>query len=426
MQIKLKLYHLLLVLISILIIFKFDLIFNSFEFLFLSIQKTILGGENFNIVFNLPVVDVFVSLILLIILPIIIYLFREKHIIFNYKLTLSSFAFLVLIFCVIFAPMITDFHPNAQPNLRATRFMKPLSSIFVLHMKEDSNKPEYFKIKEQIIKSSVLKDKLFANSYKEDGSYVFYNQGLKESRISKDSLETKNNHVVVSRKIFVLGTDELGRDIFSRVIYGARVSLFIATLSVTISLLIGLFLGFTAVRVGGIFNLVLSRITDMFLTIPTIFFVIIVLAFWGNSIYAVIIVLGLTGWMNLFKIVKGELSLIVKKDYYITSVKLGLSQWKLLTKEILPAITTQLIIFCIFQFSNVILAEASLSYLGLGVGINFPSWGNMVLSGQKYMSSGPWLIIIPSIILIISILVINDFGEKYKNEMNPWVRNDKS
>ena len=113
----------------------------------------------------------------------------------------------------------------------------------------------------------------------------------------------------------------------------------------------------------------------MFLAVPGIFFVIMILAFWGNSIFAVIIVLGLTGWMSIFKVVKGEVASIIEKDYFVTSRKIGLSFWRLLFKEIFPVLVVSLTVAIVFQFSNIIIAESSLSYLGLGVGINYPSWG---------------------------------------------------
>ncbi len=421
---KLSIYRIFWGLWFFLLIAKIELVVNSVYFFLFTFWELVFSSEA-TLKFNLQVADLLVSILLLVFLPILVYWLKRKSKIFNTKIGFSSFTFLLLIFALLFAPIISSFHPNAQLSVRASRFLNPLSTITILRLKGIASNSEYLKLRDEVIKSSVNSNKIFVNSFKKDGQNIYYRQGNKVSKIALNKLITKEEEPAITKKILLFGTDELGRDIFSRIIYGARVSLFIAFFSVVISLLIGLLLGYAATSIGGIFNLILSRITDMFLTIPSIFFVIMILAFWGNSIFAVIMVLGLTGWMNLFKIVKGEVSSVIKKDYYLTSKKIGLSSWELLTKEILPILATQLIIFSVFQFSNVILAEASLSYLGLGVGLNYPSWGNMILSGQKYMSSGAWLIIIPSIILVLSILVINDFGEKIKNIMNPRISNDK-
>jgi peptide/nickel transport system permease protein len=422
---KIEIFHVLLSLTILLFVARFEMIVDSSLFLLLSFYELFFNSDEFISTFDFQTLDLLISISLLLFSPILFIKGREKIRLLTRKVKGSYLIFIVIIFSIVFAPIITNFHPNAQPNLRATRFLKPLSSISILHLEDKNYMSDYFKIKQKVVNTSVINNKIFVNTYADSGNYINYTQGSNKKEIEKVQLLMEDDIIVVTSKVFILGTDELGRDVFARVIYGARVSLFIAFFSVIISLLIGLTLGFTAARVGGVLNLVLSRITDMFLTIPSIFFVIMILALWGNSIYAVVLVLGLTGWMNLFKIMKGEVGSIIKKDYYISSQKLGLSQWKLLLKEIFPSITTQLIIFSVFQFSNVILAEASLSYLGLGVGLNYPSWGNMILSGQKYMSSGQWLLIIPSIILVISILVINDFGEKIRNEMNPWNNDDK-
>ena len=115
---------------------------------------------------------------------------------------------------------------------------------------------------------------------------------------------------------------------------------------------------------------------------------------------------------------------VFEKDYFITSRKIGLSFWKLLFKEIFPVLVISLTVAIVFQFSNVILAESSLSYLGLGVGINYPSWGNMILSGQKYMTTAWWMLIVPSVILVLVLLSINSFGEKIKKIINPTIVDD--
>ncbi|MBU0475983.1 MAG: ABC transporter permease [Bacteroidetes bacterium] len=422
---KLNLYFSIWVLFLVLIVFKFEIIYNGIKLLLFLLWGIITNPSNTFGQLDLLTLDELSSIILLFIIPILIFGINYKYQLFNRKIEISYLLFLFLVFLTLFAPLITDFHPNSQPDIRATRFLKPLSAIFVIHLLPNENESDFQRIKNESVKYSIIPNKIFANKIlNEDDNYLYYAQLNKEKRIEKSKTLISDKHSVITKKYFIFGTDELGRDVFARVIYGARITFFIASTTVFLSLSIGLILGFLASYLGGYFDLVLSRFTDIFLTIPSIFFVIMILAFWGNSILAVILVLSLTGWMSLFKVVKGEVASIVQKDFFITSKKIGFPLRILLLKEVLPAIIPQIVIASVFQFSNVILAESSLSYLGLGVGLNSPSWGNMILSGQKYMSSGEWLIIIPAMFLILSILAINDFGEKLKQKMNPWIRND--
>ena len=422
---KISIYHFIWLLFLLLVFSKYQLVYDSVHLLLLMLGEFVFNPSNAFTQIDILTLDLLTSIILLFIIPILLYLINKKHKIFSLKLELSYLVFITLLFAFLYAPIITSFHPNAQPGIRESRFSQPLSSISMLHILNSSGSSKVNCAKNKVINNSVSLDKIYSQKIYSEGNFVVFSVGNNKKKIQKDKVLTENGIPVVTKKYFLFGTDELGRDIFARIIYGARITLFIAFFTVIISLVVGLFLGFMAAYLGGFFDLAVSRLTDAFLTIPSIFFVIIILAFWGNSIIAVIIVLGLTGWMSLFKIVKGEVASIIQKDYFISSKKIGMSPFKLFTKEIIPALVVQLVVAVVFQFSNVILAESSLSYLGLGVGMNYPSWGNMILSGQKYMASSEWLIIIPSVILIFSILAINDFGEKLNKKVNPWMLNDK-
>ena len=419
---KITLYNTLLVLFALIIIVRYDFLYSGLKLFGYFVIELVINPKTIFSKIDLLTIDLFISVISFFIIPIIILKYRNRIKILKQKLDFSSFIFVVLLFSVLFSPVITNYHPNVQTDIRATRFLSPLSSVKIIDITNSNNLDANFEnMKNRIINRETISDKIFVNLSRMDSDTIYYSEG---KSITKKEISLSGNSESIYSKTYYLGTDELGRDIFSRIIYGARVSLFIALLTVIISLVIGVTFGFLAANYGGLINLALSRFTDIFLAIPAIFFVIMILAFWGNSIFAVIVVLGLTGWMSIFKVVKGEVTSIIEKDYFITSRKIGLSFWKLLFKEIFPVLIISLTVAIVFQFSNVILAESSLSYLGLGVGINYPSWGNMILSGQKYMATAWWLLAIPSLALVIVLLSLNSFGEKIKKTINPTILDD--
>jgi peptide/nickel transport system permease protein len=197
-----------------------------------------------------------------------------------------------------------------------------------------------------------------------------------------------------------------------------RLSLSVAVGSVILCFLLGIVLGFFAGYYGGWIDILLSRIVDVFLTFPSIFLVILSLALFGGSLLSVILVLGLSGWMGLYKIVKGEVISIKNKDYFLTAKKIGLNKRQLLVKEIFPVIASPVIVNLLLQFSSVILAESALSYLGLGVGLNYPSLGSMINSGQEYFTMAWWLSVFPCITIIGIILIFNSIGERINAKLN--------
>ena len=230
------------------------------------------------------------------------------------------------------------------------------------------------------------------------------------------------NYLYIKEKFFLLGTDEFGRDLFVRLIYGTRISITVGLGAIVLSFLIGIFLGFIAGYRGGLLDIVLNRFTEIFLAFPVIYLIVLILALFGSSLLSVIVVLGISGWMSLFKIVKSEVLSIKQKDFFSTAELVGLNKSQLLIKEILPVIVAPVLVNLVFLFSNVVLAEAALSYLGLGSGNAYPSWGSMISSGQEYITKAWWLIAFPGLGLILTLYSVNSSGKMLGKVLNPRLK----
>jgi len=427
LKFKPQIWHLLLFFWITIIIIRVELLI---DLVVLWAKYFLLFISDFNIAMQLldfNLIDSILSIKLFIIIPIILFLFRKKSLWLKAPLNFSSLTLVMLLLAFIFAPIITDENPEFQKDLKMTKLLTPLSSVKILHLSKKENTPtsaleKFINYKHKIIKPSYNENIILVNNVEVKSDRIVYSQKNIQKEINFSDVQIKDGIPFVTNKIFILGTDEFGRDIFTRLIYGARISLLVGIGAVVVSLLIGLSFGFIAGFKGGFIDTIFSRLTDLFLAFPIIYFIVLILALFGNSLLAVIIVLGLSGWMGLFKIVKSEVLAEKNKDYIITAGMLGLTNRKILTKEILPVIFVPLVVNLVFQFSNVILAESALSYLGLGTGNSYPSWGAMIESGQRYIIKAWWMISFPGLILVATLLSANDFGRRLNKVINPGNR----
>lgn len=405
-----KLRHLVLVFSLLVIVLNWKTILACFHF----IWELFFGSSNDIVPIDFSLIDILLSSLLILALPVFT---AVKRNFLNSKIDFPSLVITALLFFFIYAPLISPFHPDFQKDISVTKLLPPFRSITFLYKKNDKDllQPEIIRLKKQIVKQSydesiIAVEKVKGNKYEINGE-LFYAEN--SSFIYEDNL------VKADRRIFIFGSDEFGRDIFSRIIYGTRVSLIIGLGAVIISFIVGLSFGFLSGYYGGIIGSSLNKITDMFLSFPVLFLIILSLALFGSSIWIVIIVLGFSGWMSLFKLVRTEVQNIKQKDFFISAKMIGMNNLSLLQKEILPIIIAPIVVNLVFQYGNVILAESALSFLGLGIGSDYPSWGSMIQQGQRFIAKAWWMFFFPGIFLFITLLAAQSFGKKIGSIINP-------
>lgn len=216
-----------------------------------------------------------------------------------------------------------------------------------------------------------------------------------------------------------LGTDALGRDILSRIIYGARVSLLVALASVGIAGIVGVALGLVSGYYGGFIDDAIGWVTNVQLSFPFLLLAVAVAAVLGSGLRNLIIVLSITTWVVYARVVRGEVLALRSREYVEAAHVAGAGPVRILVRHILPNIVTPLIVIATFEIARIIIAEASLSFLGLGVGASQISWGTMLANGRNDLATSWWVATMPGIAIMLTVLAVNTIGDWLRDELDP-------
>lgn len=238
------------------------------------------------------------------------------------------------------------------------------------------------------------------------------------TRYGPDNLDLYNVLVPPSAAHW-FGTDDLGRDVFTRVIFGARLSLMVGFVAVGIATLLGTIVGLVSGYYSGWVDIILMRFVDIMLCFPTFFLILAIIAFLGQNIWYIMAVIGLTSWMGVARLVRAEVLSLRERDFILAARAIGASDLRIIFRHIFPNALSPVLVSATLGVAGAILTESALSFLGIGVPPPTPSWGNILTSGKDYIEFAWWLTLFPGLAITVTVLAYYLVGEGIRDALDP-------
>jgi len=316
---------------------------------------------------------------------------------------------LVVVLVLFFVALAADFIANDRPLVMKYngRLYSPVLKHYAVSLRLSQWPPEFQNIS--------FKD--FVASNFRDSDWVWF----PPIRYSQNDISLREAIQAPSARHF-LGTDEIGRDIASRMIHGSRVSLSVGFVAVSIYVLIGMTIGALAGYYGGLVDIVASRLIEIMLTIPTFFLIITVVAFLPQSIFNIMVVIGITNWPTVARLTRGEFLKTKSLEYVTAAEALGASDFRTIFRHVLPNTLAPVMVAATFGIASAILVESTLSFLGFGVPPSTASWGSILSSARQLLPSGWWLTAFPGLAIFLTVTSYNLVGEGLRDAADPRLK----